>query len=45
MIGLLATLTIAATITGIAQFKRWWGKLCLYGAAVALVAMVVVYAH
>ncbi len=45
MISLLATLAIAALITGVAQFKRRWGKLCLYGAALALIVLIVLYMH
>lgn len=45
MISLLATLTIAALITGVAQFKHRWGKLALCIAALALFMLIVLYAH
>lgn len=45
MISVLATIAIAALITGIAQFKHRSGKLCLYGAAIAIIAMIVLYTH
>lgn len=45
MIDLLATIAIAALITGIAQFKRRLGKLCLYGAALTIIVLIVLYMH